>query len=214
MGEGMESSLPRLLVVADGFTRPPLRDRVLAMASERVLPWVQLRDHRASPDAFAAGARELVAEIRRLSPDTLVSVNGYPDLAAELGVGLHLGFRSVSPVDARSRLGPYTIIGYSAHSDSHASVIAHCHYITYSPVFPVTKSPGAPPLGLERLRFMARLSTKPVFALGSIAADRVKDCLDAGAYGVATLSGVMSATDSVVSVKAYAEAIEKALSIK
>ena len=209
----MESSLPRLLVVADGFTRPPLRNRVLDMASERVLPWVQLRDHRASPEAFAACTRELVAEIRRLSPETLVSVNGYPDLAAELGVGLHLGFRSVSPVDARSKLGPYTIIGYSAHSDSHGSVIAHCHYITYSPVFPVAKSPTAPPLGLERLRFMARLSTKPVFALGSIAVGRVQDCLDAGAYGVATLSGVMSAADSVASVKAYAEAIEKALGV-
>ena len=188
-----------------------MRDRVLEMASARALPWVQLRDHRVSPEVFASCARDLVAQIRRLSPQTLVSVNGYPDLSAELGVGLHLGFRSISPSGARSRLGPYTVIGYSAHSDSHLSVFADCHYLTFSPVFLVAKATASAPIGLERLSYMTRLSNKPVFALGAITVGRVKECLKAGAYGVAALSGVMSAPDSVASIKAYAEAIEDAM---
>lgn len=209
----MQSSLPRLLVIADGFTREPLRDRILQMASAQVLPWVQLRDHHVSPAHFAVCARALTENIRELSPETLISVNGYPDLAAELGVGLHLGFRSVSPVDARTSLGPYTIIGYSAHSDSHLSIIATCHYITYSPVFPVAKPTASTPLGLDRLRHMTALSAKPVFALGSISVDRVAHCLEAGAYGVAALSGIMSAQNSVNAARAYADAIEEALTV-
>lgn len=209
----MESSLPRLIVIADGFTRPPIRDRVLRMADARALPWVQLRDHNATAEEFGDRTRELVAEIRRRSPETLISVNGYPVLAVELGVGLHLGFRSISTASARTMLGPYLLIGYSAHSDSHMSVIAHCHYVTYSPVFPVPKPTASAPLGLERLGRMARRSNKPVFALGSIKVDRVQACLEAGAYGVAALSGVMSAEDSVAAVRQYTNAIEDALSI-
>jgi thiamine-phosphate diphosphorylase len=209
----MDQTLPRLLVIADGFTAAPLRERVIAMATAQMLPWVQLRDHTASPDEFTDVARELTSEIRRLSPRTLISVNGYPDLAAELGVGLHLGFRSIQPVVARSKFGSSMLIGYSAHSDSHIAVIAHCHYITFSPVFPVQKSPSVQPLGLDRLRHITGRTDTPVFALGSISVSRVGDCLRAGAYGVAALSGVMASPDSVEAVSRYLSAIEGAVEV-
>lgn len=199
--------LPRFLVIADGFTLPRRSELVLELASAGVLPWVQMRDHHARSEQFEECAVRLVGEIRRVSPSTVISVNGYADLAHELNVGLHLGFRSVSPVDARTKLGPDMLIGYSAHADSHVSVIAHCDYITYSPVFPIQKSPQTPPLGLERLRHMAELSSVRVLALGAISADRVGDCIDAGAFGVAVFSGVMGSKDPVHAAQAYLDCI-------
>lgn len=203
----MEASLPRILVIADGFTSPPRCELVARLAEEGVLPWVQMRDHHALEEDFVACAHRLTEEIRAVSPATIISVNGHPELAADLGIGLHLGFRSISPVDARERYGPDMLIGYSAHADSHISVIARCHYITYSPVFPIRKSPSTPPLGLERLRHMASRATVPVFALGSITPERVGDCMEAGAYGVAVFSGVMGSEDPIGSAREYLDSV-------
>lgn len=205
----MEANLPRILVIADGFTTPNRSDLILDLAEEGVLPWVQMRDHQALERDFVRCARRLIQDIARVSPSTLVSLNGRPELAAELGVGLHLGFRSISPVDARSRYGPDMLIGYSAHADSHIAVIAQCDYITYSPVFPVQKSPSGPPLGLERLSHMVNQSTVPVFALGAITVERVADCLQAGAYGVAMFSGVMGSEDPVSAARRYIESADQ-----
>lgn len=207
----MKSSLPRLLIIADGFTDECHRQRVLELADARTLPWVQLRDHYALPDLFRDAARRLISEIRSASPETVISVNGDHELAEECGVGLHLGFRSISPVDAKKRFGHEMLIGYSAHADSHLSVTQHCDYITFSPVFPVSKAPDTPPLGMEKLGRMARRSPKPVFALGAITPDRVLDCLQEGAYGVAVLSGVMAQQKAVDAARAYLDAIDEAV---
>ena len=207
----MDARLPRLLIIADGFTDECHRRRVLDLAEADALPWVQLRDHYARPDQFRVKGRQLIAEIREASPSTVISVNGNHELAEECRVGLHLGFRSISPVDAKKRFGQDMLIGYSAHADSHLSVTRHCDYITFSPVFPVKKAPDTPSLGMEKLGGMARKSPKPVFALGAITPERVADCLRVGAYGVAVLSGVMAQQSAVDAARAYLDAIKAAV---
>jgi thiamine-phosphate pyrophosphorylase len=144
----------------------------------------------------------------------MISVNGDTSLAAELDIGIHLGFRSIAPDAARSLLGSNTVIGYSAHADTHLSMVSHCHYVTFSPVYPVEKALALEPLGLERFAHMTAISPVPVFALGAITPERVADCLSAGAYGIAVLSGVMGTEDAVEAAGRYIEALDDAIGVK
>ncbi|MCY3884033.1 MAG: thiamine phosphate synthase [Gammaproteobacteria bacterium] len=58
-------------------------------------------------------------------------------------------------------------------------------------------------LRFEGLRQLARASAIPTYALGGITPAQCEDCLEAGAIGVAVLSGVMGAEDPVESLGEY-----------
>ncbi len=68
------SSYPRLLLVADNFTRPEVARRVILSVRAGVR-WVQLRDHSASSDDFDAMSMKLVYELTKIDNKTLISVN-------------------------------------------------------------------------------------------------------------------------------------------
>jgi hypothetical protein len=61
-------------------------------------------------------------------------------------------------------------------------------YITLSPIFPTPSKPGHPGIGIERLREVCARASLPVFALGGIDADNARRCIDAGAWGIASIS--------------------------
>lgn len=103
-------SLPRLMLIADGFasgrvqqTAGDVQRQVVALV-EAGLSFVQLRDHAASDELFRTTARELVEHIRSIRSELIVSVNSRVDVADELHSGLHLGRKIVKPVSATARL--------------------------------------------------------------------------------------------------------------
>jgi thiamine monophosphate synthase len=85
-------------------------------------------------------------------------------------------------------------VGVSVHSLGELQVLdleAHdLAYVTASPIFPTSSKPGRRGIGLAALAELCARSPVPVFALGGIAATSVDGCLDAGAYGIAALSGL------------------------
>lgn len=204
--------VPPLALIADRFTKEERADRAVT-AVRAGLRWVHLRDHRATPERFESAARDLVPRLRRTADDVTVSVNTHHAVAETLGTGLHLGGRGPSVREARKRLGDDVIIGYSAHEkrDIHERRTSDVDYYFFSPVYPTTSKPDQPPAGRPALRSFCRTADPiPTVALGGITPERVQPCFDAGARGVAVLSGIMKSKVPGAATRAYLRAVEEA----
>jgi len=200
--------LPRLALIADRFTDTDRAETVLR-AVDAGARWVHLRDHDASRDIFVDRAHTLTRRIRSASDDALVSVNTHVSLAAEIGDGVHLGWRGPSVKEARGVLGAEARIGFSAHDDLDAEGdrARGVDYYFFSPVYPTPSKPDHPGAGIGALRAFCRSADVPVLALGGVTPSRVSDCRAAGAHGVAVLSGIMDVETPAAATRAYLRAL-------
>jgi thiamine-phosphate pyrophosphorylase len=99
---------------------------------------------------------------------------------------------------ARRLLGPDRLIGVSTHSaDGAARADADgADLILLGPIFETpTKRAFGPPIGLGELERARGLCRAPLFGVGGITKERVRDVLHAGARGVAVVASVMAAGD-------------------
>lgn len=200
---------PRFALIADGFTEPARADRAVT-AVEAGIRWVHLRDHEARPGAFEEAARDLVPRLQGMAEDVTVTVNTRIEVASALDLGLHLGWRGVSVPEARDVLGPEALIGYSAHEPVEAGGdrTQGVDYFFFSPVFPTDSKTNQPATGVGPLReFCEAASPTPVLALGGITPGRISACYEAGAQGVAVLSGIMDVDTPRASARAYLRAL-------
>ncbi len=200
---------PRLALIADGFTDDVRADRAVT-AVEAGVRWVHLRDHDAGPDTFLESARSLVPRLRAAAEDVTLTINGRIEVADELGLGLHVGWRGPAVPEAREVLGPEPLIGYSAHElvEAEGDRTQGVDYYFFSPVFPTSSKPDQPPTGVGPLRAFCRTAAPvPVLALGGITPERVSVCRQAGARGVAVLSGIMNVETHRAAARAYLRAL-------
>ena len=134
-------------------------------------------------------------------------INSRIKIAMEIGAdGLQLPGDSVSVEKVIEETNRRFIVGSSVHTLTEAKQreTEGADFITYSPIYPTLSKPGyGPAVGVEGLRNVAEGVNIPVFALGGVTPERVSECLDVGAYGVAVMSGVMSPENGVRQAKAY-----------
>lgn len=134
-------------------------------------------------------------------------INSRIEIAMRIGAdGLHLPGDSASVEKVIKETSCRFIIGSSVHTLAEAKQreTEGADFITYSPIYPTFSKPGyGPVVGLDGLRKVTEGANIPVFALGGITPERVSECLDAGAYGVAVMSGVMSPEDGAQQAKVY-----------
>ena len=202
---------PRLALIADGFTDDARADRAVE-AVEAGVRWVHLRDHDARPEAFKGSARSVLSRLRAAAEDVTVTINSHVDVADELELGVHVGWRGPTVPTARDLLGPDALIGYSAHEhvEAEGDRTEGVDYYFFSPVFPTTSKPDQPPTGIGPLRaFCQTASPVPVLALGGITPERVSVCREAGARGVAVLSGIMDVDTPRAAARAYLRALNE-----
>lgn len=150
---------------------------------------VQIREKDLSARELALLTREALGLARNTS--TRIIVNDRLDVALALGAdGIQLGRASLPIAEARRMAPPKWLIGASCHSlkealDAESSV---ADYILLGPIFPTpSKFRFGPPLGIERLREVAGRVKIPVLALGGITLERVRECREAGAAGIAAI---------------------------
>jgi len=124
-----------------------------------------------------------------------VFVNGSLAQAQQLAYpGVHLTEKSI-PLEPT--VPPTTLeMAASVHSlDAvQKAYRAGVSFAVYGPVFR-PKCKDAPPVGIESLRRVSRVTPIPLLALGGITPERVAECLDAGAQGVASISTVMKSAN-------------------
>ncbi len=89
-----------------------------------------------------------------------------------------------------------------------AAEAAGADFVTFGPVYATpSKLPHGEPTGLAALEAAARASALPVFALGGVTPARARQCLEAGAYGVAAISAVWNAEAPLDALAAFRDAL-------
>lgn len=208
--EGGPFRLPRLHVVTD--------DEVLARAgfaaqAEAVLrsgPGVAL--HLRGP---SVEARTLLHWADRLHPvadeaGSVLLVNDRIDVALASRLdGVHLGGRSLSVGAARRILPPSALVGASVHDAQQAREAwsGGADYLIVGTIFSTPSHPDRAGQGTSHLERVGSSKDGPLIAIGGVTVDRLAACLDAGAYGAATLSGVWHSENPGTSVAEYLERI-------
>jgi thiamine-phosphate pyrophosphorylase len=175
------------------------------LSDGRLLPWVDA--------ALAGGARLL--QYRDKSDDTqrrreeaaamkslcdyygaYLIINDDLALAAELGVGLHLGRDDGSLREARRELGRDAIIGATCHASpefAEQAAAAGASYLAFGRFFQSVTKPGAPsatPVLLEQIR---RRFSLPLVAIGGVTLHNAPQLIGAGADLVAVVNGLFGA---------------------
>ncbi|SCF16034.1 thiamine-phosphate pyrophosphorylase [Micromonospora mirobrigensis] len=184
--------------------RRPLVE-VVAAAVAGGVRWVVLREKdlpRAERVALAADLRAVLTE----TGGTLIVAG--PDPLG--GDAVHL-----------PAAGPYppprhTLVGRSCHDAAELDRLTSEDYVTLSPVHPTRTKPGyGPPLGVAGLRRLVAVSPVPVLALGGVeTAAQARDCVAAGAAGVAVLGAIMRAPDPAHTAATLTHAFDRALTTK
>ena len=153
----------------------------------------QYRAKKLSSREMLSHARELR---RALGPERTLFMNDRADLCLASGFnGVHLGQDDLSPEGARIVLGNRLWIGVSTHSAEQARVAAEsaADYIAIGPVFATkTKENPDPVVGLEGVRAVRALTSKPLVAIGGITRANARAVIDAGADSVAVIGDLLT----------------------
>jgi thiamine-phosphate pyrophosphorylase len=189
------ASFPRVYPILDTATISRLNvDAIVAAAAllEGGARILQFR-HKGfwSRDVFAQ-ATEIARLCREVS--AIFVVNDRADYARILNAGLHLGQDDLFPADARRVVGPDALIGFSTHNAKQmkGAEAEPVDYVAFGPVFATaSKERPDPTVGIEMLREIRGLTTRPLIAIGGIQRETARDCWDAGADSVAVISAVL-----------------------
>lgn len=164
---------------------------------------LQIRQKDLDPDAEleALQVARRAAERHR----ALVCVNDSAELAGRFSADvLHLGQTDGSSRRARRRLHRWAMIGRSTHAPQQTDrAIADddADYFCVGPVYATSTKPDYEPVGLDLVRYAARvapphdLAAKPWFAIGGIDESNLDDVLTAGARRVCVVRAITLADD-------------------
>jgi len=138
---------------------------------------------------------ELTARAAEITRGTLTRllVNDRADIASGAGAdGVHLTTRSLDSKIVRRTFEDGFLIGASTHSVAEATNARDggADFVVFGPIFPTpSKEEYGLSLGVDRLaEVVSELAPFPVLALGGISIDNARECLRAGASGIAGIS--------------------------
>ena len=125
-------------------------------------------------------------------------INDRVDVAlAVSAAGVHVGQDDLPCSVVRNLVGADFIIGVSAHNPAEAlrAIADGADYLGCGAVFGTATKPGVAKLGLENLRAIRRVATKPMVGIGGVTSDNYGEVLSTGADGAAVISGILGADD-------------------
>lgn len=139
---------------------------------------------------------------------TQLLINDDAELAARLGVGVHLGQTDGPLTPARALLGRQAIIGSTCHASLELAAQAASEgasYVAFGRFFNSVTKPGAPAANIELLE-QARARVKlPIAVIGGITLDNAAPLVAHGADLLAVIHGLFGA-DSAQEVTRRARA--------
>jgi thiamine-phosphate pyrophosphorylase len=165
-------------------------------AAQSGVDWIQIREKDLPARELLALAREAVSLVRSCAGKALVIVNDRLDVALAAGAaGVHLGGESVPARDilrwCREGNAPVGFrIGVSCHDaqEVREAESAGADYALFGPVYetPSKRGYGAPQ-GIARLKEVCAAVGIPVIAIGGVNEENARECIRAGAAGIAAI---------------------------
>lgn len=209
----LEREIPRLHLVTNDevVNRSDFLDRAgAAMAGGGHRCALQLRAHGRK----GAEYWNLACLLKAAALETGASlwINDRLDVAlAVKSDGVQLGSRSLATAEARAALGRSCLIGRSVHSPSETAGAfeAGADMALLGNIYSTTSHPERAPLGCEAIRESAVVS-RPIVVIGGITPESVAEVVEAGAWGIAVLSGVWRSANPGAEVSCYLQALDEA----
>lgn len=174
---------------------------------EKDLPTRELLD-------MAYKMRELTARY-----DIKLFINDRVDIAMCVNAdGVHLGQSSIPVYAVREAVNAsrFTVhsaqffIGASTHNLDEALTAERegADFITFGPIYPTpSKLAYGKPVGIEALKIVSEKVAIPVFGIGGIKPDNAVEVINAGAYGVALISGILGESDIKSAAEEYLKVV-------
>ncbi len=169
------------------------RDRLVEVVSAAVaggVDAVQVREK----DLSDVELENLTGRIlRAVDGRAALLINGRPEVARALGLGLHLPAAASVP-----NHGQWPLRGRSVHSVEEAVKRVHesPDYLVLGTIFPTESKPGHPGAGLSLVKQTAlAVAPIPVLAIGGIDERNVAAVVGAGASGIAVRGAILTAAD-------------------
>ena len=154
-----------------------------------------LREKDMSEDAYKTLAEQVMAVCLQYGVRCIL--HSFADTAEALSaeafhVPLHV-LREMSPAQREK----FRILGASCHSveDALEAVKLGCTYITAGHVFETDCKKGLPGRGLEFLQEVCAAVDIPVYGIGGIGAENIRQVRNVGAAGACLMSSLMAADD-------------------
>lgn len=177
------------------------------------LPALQVREKDLTTNALLSLSHQIVALSHKSG--VRVFINDRIDVAQACGAdGIHLRANSFPVSVARKLLGDGPLIGVSAHSveDVCRAETDGADFVVLGPIYQTpSKVEYGPPLGLHVLETAVAQATIPVFAIGGVTLSRVHEVRQAGAFGIAVISAILSAPDTSHATRALVQALQSSV---
>jgi thiamine-phosphate pyrophosphorylase len=198
-------ALPPLYVILDAALLPsdPIElTRKMLDAGARLF---QYRDKTSSSRELLHASQALCFTVRQQSGTFLV--NDRADISHLVGAsGVHLGQDDLSVAAAREVVGNDCLIGLSTHNLRQFKTAAEssADYIAVGPIFSTSgKRNPDPVVGIDFIRAVRKLTTKPIVAIGGITLELAREVIDAGADSIAIISDILKAKNPADRVRQY-----------
>jgi thiamine-phosphate pyrophosphorylase len=153
---------------------------------------IQYRNKFGTAREILSHARELK---RALAPQVTFFLNDRADLCLAVGFdGVHVGQDDLTPEAARLVVGDQKLVGVSTHNAAQLKEAdqAPVDYLAIGPIFATrSKENPDPVVGLEGLRAVRKLTSKPLVAIGGITRDNCRSVIDSGADSVAVIADLL-----------------------
>jgi thiamine-phosphate pyrophosphorylase len=180
-------------------------EQVIERACDAGVSLVQLREK----DLDGKPLFHLAQSLREVTShhNAKLLVNSRLDIALAIDAdGLHLPEHAL-PVQTVKRFFS-NLVGRSVHSVEGArdAEQSGADYLLFGHVFE-TASKENEPRGLNALQEVCKAVSIPVYAVGGVTPERVRVCVESGAFGVAVMNGIMSASDVQGAVSDYLNAL-------
>ncbi|MGF6394477.1 thiamine phosphate synthase [Pseudomonas plecoglossicida] len=186
-----------------------LAGRFLSHVEAALEGGVCLLQYRDKTDDAARRLREAEALMKLCERyGTRLIINDDAELAARLGVGVHLGQTDGPLTPARALLGRHAIIGSTCHAEldlARQAASEGASYVAFGRFFNSVTKPGAPAANVELLEQARAQVSLPIAVIGGITLDNAAPLVAHGADLLAVIHGLFGA-DSAQQVTRRARA--------
>ncbi|MEL7564345.1 MAG: thiamine phosphate synthase [Dehalobacterium sp.] len=151
-------------------------------------------------DLFISEYEKLAVKVKEICEKHQIQliINQNIDIAAKLNLScIHLSISDLRKY--QDKIGQFAQLGVSVHSVAEAAEAQElgASYLIAGHIFPTDCKKDLPPRGLSFLQEVCDSVRIPVFAIGGITKERVKDVTNAGAKGICVMSQAMTCPNPV-----------------